>query len=52
VQYLADGTVTSATISQSSHNRDLDRAALVYARQIRLCPGAPGNGLLPLDMKL
>ena len=52
LQFTADGTVTSAAVSQSSHNRDLDRAALSWARQVKLCPGAAGTGFLPIVMNL
>ena len=52
LQYSADGSVTSATLSKSSRNRDLDRAALSWAKQVRLCPGAAGSGLLPIVMNL
>jgi protein TonB len=52
LQFTADGSVTSAAVSQSSHNRDLDRAALSWAKQVKLCPGAAGTGFLPIVMKL
>jgi len=52
LQYTADGSVTSASVSKSSHNRDLDRAALSWARGVKLCPGAAGSGLLPVVMTL
>ncbi len=52
LQFTADGTVTSATVGQSSHNRDLDRAAVSWARQVKLCPGSAGSGSLPIVMNL
>ena len=52
LQFTADGTVTSAAVSQSSHNRDLDRAALSWAKQVKLCPGPSGDGILPFTFNL
>ena len=49
--FQADGTVTSAEVQQSSRDRNVDRAAQSWARRIKLCPGAPGSGVLPLDLK-
>jgi protein TonB len=50
--FTADGAVTGASVGQSSHNRDLDRAALAWAKGVKLCPGAAGTGNLPIVMKL
>ena len=49
--FQADGTVTDVSVSQSSRDRNVDRAAQSWARRIRLCPGSPGSGILPLDLQ-
>jgi outer membrane biosynthesis protein TonB len=38
-------------VAQSSRNRDVDRAAQQWARRIKLCPGSPGSGILPMNLK-
>ncbi len=52
LSFTADGAVTSASVSKSSHDRDLDRAATTWARGVRLCPGAAGEGILPFTFSL
>ena len=49
--FTADGAVTDASVSQSSRDRNVDRAAVAWARRIKMCPGQPGTGTLPLDLK-
>jgi protein TonB len=49
--FQADGTVTDVSVAQSSRNRDVDRAAQQWARRIKLCPGSPGSGILPMNLK-
>ena len=49
--FQGDGTVTDVSVNQSSRDRNVDRAAMSWARRIKLCPGAPGSGVLPLDLK-
>jgi TonB family protein len=50
--FTADGTVTAVSVSKSSHNRDLDRAAQSWARGVKLCPGPSGDGILPFTFNL
>lgn len=50
--FTADGSVTSVSVSKSSRDRDLDRAAQSWARAVKLCPGAPGDGILPFSFSL
>jgi periplasmic protein TonB len=52
INYEADGRVTDASIEVGSRDRDLDRAALTWAKKVKLCPGAAGVGILPLDLTL
>jgi TonB family protein len=47
--FTADGTVTNVSIAKSSRDRNLDRAAMSWARAVKLCPGAPGDGILPFS---
>ena len=47
--FTADGTVTNVSIVKSSRDRNLDRAATTWARAVKLCPGAPGDGILPFS---
>ncbi len=50
VNYAESGEVTSVSVKQGSRNRDLDRAAMAWARKLKLCPGSAGTGILPLDL--
>ena len=52
IAFTADGSITSVSIAKSSRNRDLDRAAQNWARGAKLCPGAPGEGILPFSFTL
>jgi len=49
ITYQADGTITDVSVAKSSRNRDLDRAAVTWARRAKLCPGSPGQGRLPFS---
>jgi protein TonB len=51
VTFGADGTITDANVTRSSRNRDIDRAALQWARRAKLCPGAPGQGRIPFRLR-
>ena len=48
LSFTADGSVTSVSVAKSSRNRDLDRAAQSWARGLKMCPGAAGEGILPV----
>ena len=48
--YRADGTVSDASVSTSSRDRNVDRAAANWAKRIKLCPGSAGTGVLPLEL--
>ncbi len=48
LQYTAGGDVTDASVASGSGDRDLDRAAISWARRVKLCPGSPGSGTLPI----
>ena len=50
--FTADGTVTNVSVTKSSRDRGLDRAAQSWAREVKLCPGAPGEGILPFSFSL
>jgi TonB family protein len=50
--FTASGDVTAVSISKSSRDRDLDRAAISWARGVKLCPGAAGEGILPFSFSL
>ncbi len=52
ITYAADGTITDVSIAKSSRNRDLDRAAITWARRAKLCPGSAGQGRLPFSFAL
>jgi protein TonB len=52
IVYQADGTISDVTVSKSSRNRDLDRAAVTWARRAKLCPGSAGSGRLPFSFDL
>jgi periplasmic protein TonB len=50
--FTADGSVTAVSVARSSRDRDLDRAAQNWARGVKLCPGAAGDGILPFSFNL
>jgi periplasmic protein TonB len=50
--YAPDGTVTDVSVSKSSRNRDLDRAAQQWARRIKMCQSAGGVGILPIVFRM
>ncbi|MBX3714178.1 MAG: TonB family protein [Lysobacter sp.] len=52
VEYSADGTVTHAEVIRSSGNAVLDKAAIEWARHVRLRPGTAGRGRLPFTFGL
>jgi protein TonB len=51
ISFTADGSVTDVSVAQSSRDRNVDRAAVNWAKRIKMCPGQPGAGILPLDLK-
>ena len=51
LSFTADGSVTDVSVAQSSRDRNVDRAAQSWARRIKMCPGQPGAGILPLELK-
>ncbi|MGG6462977.1 energy transducer TonB family protein [Solilutibacter silvestris] len=52
VTYTAEGGVTATSVSGSSGDRDLDRAAASWARGVKICAGAAGTGTLPIVLNV
>ena len=52
VNYNADGSVSGTSIAGSSGDRDLDRAATSWARGVKICAGAAGQGVLPIVLNV
>jgi len=50
IVYQADGTITDVSVAKSSRNRDVDRAAVTWAKRAKLCPGAAGQGRIPFSL--
>ena len=49
--YTREGKVTDVLIFSGSGHRELDRAAEQWGRHVRMCPGPPGWGTIPLEFR-
>ncbi len=46
------GYVTSATLNQSTRDKNFDAAIIEWAQHVKLMPGTAGEGDLPLDFNI